>query len=1134
MSNFTRPTLPTMESGLFKRLLSTIFWVPMAVCLGAWSFQDGEEKVTIKASDVPLLTVFKTIKKQTGYNFFYAADYVNDKEKVNVDAKNERVEDVLKKVLGKDYVWVYNQNAVSITKKKGEVRRSNLTAVPDSSVTQITVSGSVTDAKGTPIPGATIMVKGTKDGASTDAEGKFSLPGVTLNAVLIVSSVGFEKREIVVKGRTILAKLNVSVNDLDEAVVVAYNTTTQRTNTGAVTVVKGEQIQTLPTRSIDRALQGLVPGLQITSGTGLPGGGIANITLRGIGTGGEGIARNPLYVMDGVILTQEDFSGIRTTNALSVSNVPYPSNPMSQINPSDIESITILKDAAAIALYGSQASNGVVIITTKKGTAGKVRVNFRHQLDFGRRINDKRKVLNQQQYLELLYESYKNADPVAWTDQAIFNDLKDKFPYQVVNGDTSFYPAADWFGTLYRNAAMTVSNDVSLSAGNERVTHYLSLSHVDQDGILRNTGFDRYSLRYNINFRPATWFNLGLNSSIGYTRQDYDEGDGLTNPNGFGYYVSPLLPIRGDNGHYILQYPYGAGGGTVPNPAAAMEYNQNISNAYRTTGNIFGEIRFLSDFSFKSNLGIDLLVANTKSSIDRRVDQLASGGSLIQANQVKSVLITNNIVRYNKVIRDVHSVNLMLGQEAQIIKSNESSSQGLGFNPGSSTTDISSAVSTSSTGIVTKATFLSYFGQANYEYKRKYLFSAGLRMDGSSRFGKDVPLKKYWSFGAGWVLSEERFLRNSLAWLTFLKLRGSMGIAGNTIAIPPNTRSNRIIGINYSNNPATYGPSVELIHGNPDVNPESTFNLDMGLEARLFSERINFTADIYRRRTSDMVSSIPVPFMSGRSSVYANLGDIENKGIELSLSVDLIRTKDFTWNLNGNWSCNSNQLTKAYNPETYSGYFINKVGENFNSWYLVRWAGVNAADGSPQWLDKNGKITSSYGYTDQVLSGKPQPDGFGALNADFRYKNIKLGIFFYYTYGYKVLNTYWQQMMNDGSWEPYSNQSTLALNRWRNPGDIALNPKRVLNNPIWTTDRSTRYLVDGDYIRLKNVMLSYSLDRLSSRLRIPGIEVFVQGNNLALWTKSEDIDPDNTGTLGENAAAYPQQRSYSIGVNVKL
>ena len=338
MLNFTRPTLPTRNHSLFKRLLFAIFLTPVALCMGGWSFQDGEEKVTIKGSDVPLLTVFKTIKKQAGYNFFYAADYVDDKEKVNLDVKNERVEDVLRMVLGREYVWVYNDNAVSISKKKEDERKNNPRSSIDSSLTQITISGVVTDAKGAPIPGATVMVKGTKDGANTDNEGKFSLPNVGMNAVLVISSVGFEKRLVQVKGRSIWAQLNVDVNDLDETVVVAYGNTTQRRNVGAITVVKGETIQNLPNRSFDRSLQGQVPGLFVTNGNGQPGGGLSNFVLRGVATAIEPSAstrtesvRNPLIVVDGIPVSQ-DLSQLKVG--------PNHGNPLAQFNPSDIESIS--------------------------------------------------------------------------------------------------------------------------------------------------------------------------------------------------------------------------------------------------------------------------------------------------------------------------------------------------------------------------------------------------------------------------------------------------------------------------------------------------------------------------------------------------------------------------------------------------------------------------------------------------------------------------------------------------------------------------------------------------------------------------------------------------------------------------
>jgi hypothetical protein len=275
---------------------------------------------------------------------------------------------------------------------------------------------------------------------------------------------------------------------------------------------------------------------------------------------------------------------------------------------------------------------------------------------------------------------------------------------------------------------------------------------------------------------------------------------------------------------------------------------------------------------------------------------------------------------------------------------------------------------------------------------------------------------------------------------------------------------------------------------------------------------------------------------TGRETVFANLGDIENKGIELSLSVEMIRNKLFGWSVGGNWSANRNKLVKANNDEAFVGKFLYRVGDNYESWYLVEWAGVDPADGSPQWLDKNGKITKTYSTNNRVMVGNPQPGGFGSVTTTMRYKNFELSGLLYYAYNYKIYNSFLANgLLNDGRTQPYNNQSVLALDRWQKSGDVAMNPKRVLNNPVSSVLTSSRFLTDGDYMRLKNVRLTYNLkESMLAKLRLLNAQLFVQGNNLALWTRSEAIDPDNTGTLGENNAGYPQQRSLSVGLNLNF
>jgi TonB-linked SusC/RagA family outer membrane protein len=1133
MSNFTRLALPKRGKNLLRRLSYKILLAAAAVSLGSWAFQDGEEKVTIKGNDVPLAAIFKTIKKQTGYSFFYAADYVNDKEKVSVDVKNVRVDDVLRRVLGKDYVWVYNENSVSITKKKDETRKARLTfAAIDSSVTQITVTGLVTDNKGHPIPGATVVVKGTKDGVNTDENGKFSLDGLLPNAVLVISSIGFEKREIQIKGKTILTRLNESVNDLDETVVVAYSTTTQRANTGAVAVVKGEQVQTLPNRSFDRSLQGLVPGLLVTSGNGQPGGGVSNMVLRGISTGTEAVGgstvRNPLIVIDGVPVTQ-DHAQFRSIGYYST---PI-NNPLAQLNPSDIETISVLKDAAAIALYGSKASNGVILVTTKKGGMGRPVFSFRHQTDIATRPKDKLEVLNQEEYLELLFEAYKNTDPVLWTDQAIRNDLKEKFPYQVSSsGDTMFYSAPNWLDNLYRNNAYTITNEMSMSGGNEKNRYYMNLEHMTQNGIAKGTGYKRTSLRFNFENKPFNWLKVGLNTTMSYNVQDYTNPVESFTTIGLASVMSPLNPIRLNDGSYIYNYEYGSVQRIVANPVAAAEYNLNRNTAYRGLSKIFVEGNFFKYFKLATNLGVDFALSESKEKTDARLAgvSLAVGSGRIEEWDSRTAnIITTNTLSFDRTFGNRHSLNLIMGQEAQILNQRilRLSVEDLSL----PADQINSGNTVQSfTGYVTKESLLSWFAQAGYNFKHKYFLSTSFRRDGSSKFGDRQRFGSYWSTGVGWEVTSEPFMRQVHSWLNYLKIRASIGAAGSSAAINAITRYDELIASGYLGNVAVYPEKP----GNPDIRWEQTFTWDWGIEGRLFKDRIILTADVYRRKTSDLVYTINLAPVTGYTNVLDNIGDMLNTGVEISLSSYIIRNGRFQWNVNGNWSTNRNKLVKANVAlETLRfGQLANKEGENFNSFYLVRWAGVDPADGKPQWLDEKGGVTKEYKSSNRVFVGKPQPDGFGTITNAFSFGNFEFSLLLYYQYGFKIYDgALSRPLLSDGTY-PYTNQAKQALNRWQKPGDIADNPRRMLNNTDGGDRASTRYLFDGDYIRLKNVTLSYGFpQRILDKVGLRMIKVYLQANNLFLLSKFKGQDPDNVNVGGAMEFPYPIQKSYSIGLN---
>jgi TonB-linked SusC/RagA family outer membrane protein len=1122
--------------------------LPMVVLGIILSINAYSQRITLQKNNVPLPAVLGEIEKQSNnrYQFFYNESLLQGSKNVTIDVTNVSVEDALNKCFqGQPVTYALVDNTI-IIKRKEQAIYDNTQAT---AVKNVTVNGRVVNSNGDPVAGATVSVKGTNVAIATDANGNFSLPDVEENATLVISSVSHEQQEVKINTKhSLVISLQDKINQLDEALVVAYNTSTVRSNVSAVTTVKGEQIKNLPNRSFDKSLQGFVPGLLVTQGTGQPGGGLSNFVLRGVATGANPNdmpgARNPLIVIDGVPVTQD------AAQISSSISTPY-QNPMAQLNPSDIESISVLKDAAAFALYGSKASNGVILITTKKGKAGKTLFNFRHQTDLAERLEGKAKMLNQQQYLELVYETFKNTDPVFWTDFRIDSALKKKFPVQP-NG--AFYPQSDWLNELYRNAATTISNELSMSGGNDRQLFYLNLEYTKQNGIEKKTGFDRKSVRFNYENKPFEWLKLGINTTLSYSVQDYGNGvaefaDGR---------MSPLNAIRDANGNYIPHYYWGASTSSnmnsnnshFPNPALQQQLNINRNTSYRGLSKFYGDVRFLKYFSFTPSLGVDFMLTEAR---EKKHPLLAfSGGApgigqLIEKDIRNASIISTNILRYNRVFHGTHSLNLLVGQEAQILTNKYlmTERQNLSSNPIGQQFNIGTLVS--GFGLTTKQKLVSYFHQTNYGYKDKYFLSGSIRTDGSSLFGDNHRFGTYWSLGTGWVASSESFMKGMKGWLDYLKIRGSVGAAGNSSAILNTLRYDQIGITNFLNGTAVfpYGYGV----GNPGIKWEKTFTWDVGFEIRMLRERISFTADFYTRKTSDLIGNIDLAPATGYGSLRDNIGDLQNKGVELAVFADIIKSRDFRWNMQANLSMNRNKLTHAVHPMegptgattiTKNTIVVNGIGKNYNSFYLVRWAGVDQNTGKPLWLDANDKPTSNYADASLAFVGKPQPDGFGSVSQAFFYRGFELSAMFYYQYGFQVYHApgSFTFLPNDGI-DPFINQTTAALNRWQKPGDKAANPRRLLFGSVLGmsdggTNNSTRYLFDGDFIRLSNLTLGYNLSkRLLERLHLKSMKVYLQGYNLATWTKySSRQDAENTSNTGTAMINYPLQRSYSFGVNI--
>jgi len=996
--------------------LTTLLLVIALVQASAKSYS---QQITLHETNASFTKVISSLEKQSGYVFIYT-DQGLKKQKFSVQLTNASLEQALTALFER------NEITYALEGKNVFLKRSEEKAVPKTSVQlpPITVNGTVMDENNRPFPSVTVTVKGTNNQTITDTKGHFTLTNVDDKASLVFTFVGYKPKELPVKASMGEIQLEVLQSELQE-VNVAYGKTTLQANTSAITVISGAQIQTLPNRSFDKSLQGLVPGLLVTSGSGQPGGLPSNFVLRGIASGGQpsfngDTYRNPLIVIDGVPVSQEPITEV----GYRLQRV---TNPMAQLNPSDIESISVLKDAAAVALYGSKASNGVILVTTKRGKAGTTQYTVRHQTDFASPLNGKIKMLNQQEYLTLLYEAYKNTDASVWTDAAILADLKTKFP---TRPDGSFYSQDDWNSGLFNKTGITVANEFSMSGGNEKSNFYLNLEYTDQKGVAKNTGYKRKSMRFNYEHRPASWIKLGINTSLSHNLQNYSDADGYNFSTAST--ISPLNPIRDNVGNFIPTYEWGhnrSAGTREYNPIAGLERNKNASEAYRSLSRLSGEVSFLKYFTFNSILGADVMFNEASEKFHPSLDVTGNLGYLQEQNFRTTNIISTNTIRFIKKFGSLHDINFLAGQEAQIKnqKFTEIKRENLSANPDED--QLQTGTITAAVGGRSKQTLLSYFSQLNYSFSGRYLLSGSIRRDGSSLFGDKSRFGTYWSVGSGWVVSSEPFMHNLNKIITFLKFRGSVGQSGNSAAIWDKLRFDRLQRIQIAGQTAVVPAAGNP--GNPHIKWESTFTWDLGMDLRLWNDRVALTADIYNRKTSNLIAyNINAAFTSGYTAFTDNIGDLQNKGIELSLSLQLIKAKEFKWNATVNWSKNRNVLVKAFFPSSmvFGTNLANNVGAEYNSFYLPEWAGVNPQNGRPLWIDSTGTPNENYYAAKPKIVGKAQPDGFGSLSQLFSYKNFDLSVDVYYQYGSEI---YLNSSLQDDGYNPYLNQTIQALDRWQ-------------------------------------------------------------------------------------------------------
>lgn len=1000
----------------------------------------------------------------------------------------------------------------------------------------IIYKGKVLDSNKIPIVGANILsVENSKKGTITDFEGNFSIE--LNNPNVKISFIGFKTKEILLNSNSNTITLEESNVDLDEVVITAYGNSKKRSLIGVANKIDNKVLKRTASVSFESSLQGNVSGVNVYA-TGQPGGS-SNVQIRG--TGSINGLTQPLYVLDGIVINSDNNSRIGGMGAVTELN------PLSTLNSNDIESITILKDAAAASLYGSRAANGVVVITTKKGRKGETEMVF--YSEFGPTFNlTKEETITNTQFGELWKEGQlhqyiqKNEGgkfSEIYKNPTLYNKYTKlaKSDYESIYGKKEVN--SDWLNAIYRTGYIQ-KYGLSARGGNENTKFYVSGGYLLNEGTIIKSDYKRYSGRLNIENKAKNWLTLGVNFSAAKSERNAGQYDGTyaggLNPLYMARVLPQAAPIYDPKGYMgIANLPNGIEKNS--NPIGIIEVGKYQNNEIRVRGNAFAEVKLSGDLKFKTTLGIDHQ-ANEESLYDNK--EFGAGGGkwngVLYVSQGSVFQHTSsNLLTYNKTI-DNHSFGGLLGFESQISKMK--SIRNAGYDVLDSELLSSSSMGTlwSWKGHSENYTLLSYFSQFNYDFAKKYYVAGSFRRDGSSRFGKDSRWGNFWSISGGWILSEESFLNNSEL-INYLKLRSSYGTNGN---LPPKYYASLAF---FDPAKKGYGGASGLSYGqlgNPNLSWELSNNFNVGIDAVVF-DKLKFSLEYFSKETKDLLLNIPISATTGFKNQLQNYGEMKNSGWELELGYTPVSNSNFSWNTKLNLSMLTNKVTKlkgdltpSYNSRYGQKPTIVRVGSSLNSFYLREYAGVNKKNGLAQYYvlkdgKRTGKITTDANAAGFGIFGKAFQDIQGGINNQFTYKNFNLDLFFTFGIGGKVYDRTAFKRDDDGKAPQFTN-TTAQLNPW-NPNNPNSNvPIRINGNNTFSNDVSTRHLYSADYLKLKNVKLSFNLPDFKV---IKGGSVYVQGDNLLLFTEMNDYDPEAISD-GINFFQAPTATSVILGIQLKF
>jgi len=1014
---------------------------------------------------------------------------------------------------------------------------------------QLSISGQVTDS-GQALPGVNVLLKGSAIGTSTDSDGKYLIQVPSGEQILVFSYIGYLSKEVPVNSRTVVhVEMVTDSRALNEVVVVGYGEQNRKSLSTAVSSVSSKQLSNISVANPAQALAAQVSGVNISQAGGQPGAAPV-IRIRGVGSLGAG--NSPLYVVDGYPLASADN--------------------FNQINPGDIQSIEVLKDAAAAAIYGSRGGNGVILVTTKRGAPGKTRIIFNTYAGF-QNVARKIAVMNNEQFIDYSKESAVNAG------------LK---YYAFYDAPPTDLPQTDWQDEIYRKAFMT-QQELSASGGGEKIRYHLSASYLRQDGILKSTSFERYTLRANLEAQISKRIKAGLVLAPSLTNTSYQNIAGTndagiiavgTDPVSAALVMPSLFPVRLPNGDFANtnNYPLTQGANSIsPNfrgPTVQLNQYQDRGNSPRFLGNAYVEWEIIEGLKARTSFGTEYntdtrnqfvpatMPSNTAPTANLS-NPLASNIAAAKRMNTGSNWLWENTLNYNRVFAQNHSLNFLAGYTAQSAVSSGNVITGVnGSFVNDLITNISGAGNTVSTNAYSKNNLVSLLGRVNYSYKDKYMFSAAIRRDGSSRFGSRNRYATFPSVSAAWRLSEENFMKN-IAWISDLKIRGSYGLTGNNnignySSQSYATQANYVFGAGSGGR--VFGYAATNI-GNQSLTWETNQQFDAGMEFGVWKDRLYLSADIYKRLTTGLLNNRNVPALVGTAgSVLENIGKIENKGFELSITSRNVRAQNLSWTTNGNISFNANKVVSLVNekPVYYSAggftnYVIIKPGQALGEFYGYRqigvfkdqsevdagavWASGGSKPGDIKYQDMNqdGKIDAS----DLTYLGNPLPKFTYGLTNTLSYKGFDLNMIVQGSQGNKV----WAQWLRTGYFfNGNANTITDVDNRWRSAADpgngwqprVTTTPSGGANNP------SSRYVYDASFLRIRTLSIGYTLSSsLTKRWNIEQARVYVSGQNLYTFTKYIGYNPEandngntTSPTYGYDSASYPLARTITVGINL--